>query len=331
MTTLELTALSFVFVMIVTSICWFRKPAITRPRYIPTKDGKALREIREKAKEQVCSCGECVFILFLNVTLLLIHTLATQTHPDLDEVWYRTPVDFINGRRFRIESHWSYYTRLSNIMRLRIISRPVTCRPWDRFPSDMWLALDMVFVPVGAAVLFFFSSSFLIAWNFYFPTSVERLIWRIFGLYHAVFVLYGGVYYLIEAIKWHQHRKPRLPVNANQNSTRNVSSRPARHEQCSLDPEGQSTEADHGNGAVQFVVRLFRRFGARAAGWRNISIDNDPEMAIPLRIMVPVTLTCVVYVICRLYLYVEDFLSMRVQPIGIYYTVNEFLPFLGGR
>lgn len=53
MTTLELTALSFVFLMIATSICWFRKPSITYPRMIPTKDGKSMDEIRAAAKELV--------------------------------------------------------------------------------------------------------------------------------------------------------------------------------------------------------------------------------------------------------------------------------------
>src|SRR5688500_5287390 len=55
MTTLELTALSYVFVMLATQICWFKKPSISRPRTIPTKDGRlrAVEKIREWAKKHV--------------------------------------------------------------------------------------------------------------------------------------------------------------------------------------------------------------------------------------------------------------------------------------
>jgi len=53
MTTLELTALSYVFVMLATQICWFKKPSISRPRTIPTKDNKLVEEIRTWAKENV--------------------------------------------------------------------------------------------------------------------------------------------------------------------------------------------------------------------------------------------------------------------------------------
>ena len=55
MTTLELTALSYVFVMLATQICWFKKPSISRPRTIPTKDNKLVEEIRMWAKENVRS------------------------------------------------------------------------------------------------------------------------------------------------------------------------------------------------------------------------------------------------------------------------------------
>ncbi|KAI0490369.1 hypothetical protein F4859DRAFT_508170 [Xylaria cf. heliscus] len=180
-TTFELTALSFVVVMIATSICWFRKPSITIPQTIPTKNGKLVYNIRADAKE--------------------------QTHPDLKiEVWYRTPMDFIRDDRWGIDTHWSYYTRVTHIIHVRVVSRPVKARPWDRLPSDQWLPPDKVLIPFGTFVLLLFSSSFLIAWNFYFPTKTEQWLWRGFATYHSVFVLYGGLYYLIEALRWERAR-----------------------------------------------------------------------------------------------------------------------------
>ncbi|KAL1844652.1 hypothetical protein VTK73DRAFT_2096 [Phialemonium thermophilum] len=38
--------------------------------------------------------------------------------------WYRTPSDFLNGPRFQIDTHWSYDTRLTHLLRLPVISRP---------------------------------------------------------------------------------------------------------------------------------------------------------------------------------------------------------------
>lgn len=55
MTTLELTALSYVFVMFFTQIFWFKKPSIQKPRMIPTKDGKLVEDIRTWAREHVSS------------------------------------------------------------------------------------------------------------------------------------------------------------------------------------------------------------------------------------------------------------------------------------
>ncbi|OTA87946.1 hypothetical protein M434DRAFT_35086 [Hypoxylon sp. CO27-5] len=303
MTTLELTSLSFVLVMIATSVCWFRKPSISYPRMIPTKDGKSMDDIRVAAKQ-----------------------LSLKTHPDLDETWYRTPVDFISGHRWRIEAHWAYYTSVLHIFHLNVVSRTITSRPWNRFPSDMWLPPDMIFVPFGIVVLLLFSSSFLVAWNFFFPTYIEKLLWRIFGLYHAIFVVYGGIYYLIEAIKWnkrmdkHSRSLDHLPLARSIPLVAYVSRDADLETQPSQPPKRTLIHA---------ILRWFFKKGLFVASWRNISVDQDPEMAVPLRVIVPVTVTCIIYIICRLFIYVEDFLSLRTQPAGVYVTVNRFIPFLG--
>lgn len=53
MTTLELTALSFSFLMVATSAFWFFKPTISRPFMISTKGGKTIEEIRATARRTV--------------------------------------------------------------------------------------------------------------------------------------------------------------------------------------------------------------------------------------------------------------------------------------
>lgn len=176
-------------------------------------------------------------------------------------------------------------------------------------------------------MLVFFSSSFLIAWDFFFPTHTEQLLWRIFGLYHGIFVIYGGTYYLIEAIRWkkrkdeHQRSLDHPPLVRSMPLETWVSRE--------IEPESQLPQHVEGD-AKGAVLRWFFKAGPLVKSWRNISVDQDPEMAVPLRVIVPVTITCILYIFCRLFLYVEDFLSLRIQPAGIYVTVNRFIPFLGG-
>ena len=54
MSTLELTALSYVFVMLATQVCWWKKPSIVQSRFICTKDNKLVSEIRADAKKEAC-------------------------------------------------------------------------------------------------------------------------------------------------------------------------------------------------------------------------------------------------------------------------------------
>ncbi|KAK7512502.1 uncharacterized protein IWZ02DRAFT_493928 [Phyllosticta citriasiana] len=137
MTTLELTALSFAFIMFATSLAWYSKPSITKPRPIATKNGKTVEEIREFARR--------------------------HTHLQLSDMWYRTPLDFIGRNQFRIDAHWNYYVNLAQMIHFPFISRPITSHPWDRFPSDEWLCPDILFAPLAAVVLIVFSILFLFA------------------------------------------------------------------------------------------------------------------------------------------------------------------------
>lgn len=53
MTTLELTTSSFALIMFATSAAWYRKPSITRPRFIFTKNSKTIQNIREFSQVNV--------------------------------------------------------------------------------------------------------------------------------------------------------------------------------------------------------------------------------------------------------------------------------------
>ncbi|KAH8429471.1 uncharacterized protein LDX57_007133 [Aspergillus melleus] len=278
-TTLELTTISFTLVMFATSATWYYKPSIAQPRFVHTKNDIAVQEIREN--------------------------MARYTHPMLPAHWYQTPLEFIGHDHFGINIHWRYYTRLAQILHIRLFSRPVTSRPYDRFPSDTWLCPDFVFTPLATCVLLGFSGLFLIAWNFHFPTYAEKILWRISSVYHAVFSIYGGFYFVVEMVK-----SRRRPLETDR----------------VLKRSGPLTRHHSFEGLITGSPSAFRGTLSR---WRNISVDNDPEMSVSMRVLLPVSIMCILYVFARVYIYVEDFASLRSQPSGVYIDVNKFLPFLG--
>ncbi|KAE9583516.1 hypothetical protein CGMCC3_g438 [Colletotrichum fructicola] len=300
-TPLELTALSFTFVMFATSICWACKPTITKPQYIKTKNGALVSDIRDYARR--------------------------TTHSTLPDEWFNTPLDFISYQEFRIATHWSYYTRLCDMMRLHLFSRPMDTRPsksrpherrpWSRIPSDIWMPISFWLWIPSIFVMAVFSCSFMFGWNFFFPTETERKSWRICATYHMLFSLYGGIYYSIEV--WRSNRRPErykaLPTSID-----------------TEDPEAQRHQSQSSSELKLMLSTRVEPFVSRArkwiGSWRNISPDQNPDMKVPLRVVVPTTVFCAVYVFCRAYFYVEDSLSLRVQPQGAYMTGNKILPFI---
>lgn len=296
--------MSFALVMLATSVLWYFKPSISRPRYIATKNGKTVESIRGLARQHVCICGFLFSFAYSEVETN--HVL--QTHRQLPAQWYRTPLDFVGKEYFGINIHWAYYTRISQITHLSLFSRTVTSRPWDRFPSDTWLCPEFTYLPFAVCIQLGFSGIFLTAWNFYFPTYTEKLLWRICSVYHAFFSVYGAIYFLIE-----MYRSKRPLHQA--------------HRQHPVQLQKKFPESHHP--AIEYVVKSLQTAKERMQRWRNISPEQDPEMEVPLRVLVPVTIMCFLYVVTRGYIYIEDFISLREQPSGVFTDVNHFIPFLG--
>jgi hypothetical protein len=196
---------------------------------------------------------------------------------------------------------------LSQLLHIPLFGRPITKVPWDKFPSDEWLPPDETFVVIflSSIVLIAFSLSFSAGWHFYFPTPAERLLWRMCSVYHAVASLAGGIYYL-----WGPREIRQRQYHVRQQGVL---------ENSSTIPEKRwrrwRTRVRAGR-----IARIIH-------SWRNISPDQNPDMAIPLRSNFPVFIGCFLYGFCRIYFYVEDFIGLRQQPVGVFQTVNEFIPF----
>lgn len=320
-TPLELTALSFTVIMFATSVCWYLKPSITYPQTIHTRVDENSRQatvqsIREFAREEVRRNLLSSIIL----TLMADAKTTTQTHPylpDDPDDWHRTPLDFISRRPFGFEVHRAYYTRLSEIIRFHIFSRPMKQKLWDRIPPDIWFPIDGLNLVLSIAVAVIFGISFMFGWNFYFPSPAERLFYRIFSVVHLLVMVFGAVYYIIEARKSMRRRQRYVDAPAATTTTVQV-----------IEPESQRTHLE-ACPQMEYLYRFKDYVRATIRSWRNISEHKDPDMAVPLRVVWPITVPMLLYTIGRIYLYVEIFVTLRQQPKGIYVTGNRFLPFFG--
>jgi hypothetical protein len=215
------------------------------------------------------------------------------------------------------------------------VVRSIKASPWDQYPSDMWLppCMDVPIMTFGAVILVGFSVSLLFSWNFYFPTSVEKTMWRAITAYQSCFGVAAGIWYLVETIRWHRDRRNETPLNSGRSIIH--SSQVIRR---STGLTVVSIHSEENLAAVSDVDAQYSKESARGTlaylnglvqPWRNISVDKDPGNAIPIRLNFPLMIMCIIYIFGRLFVYVEDFMSLRCQPTGVYISVNRFVPFLG--
>ncbi|KAF5643396.1 oxidoreductase [Fusarium tjaetaba] len=217
----------------------------------------------------------------------------------ISALWYHKPS--ISKPQFITTKDDITIEEIPHKLRINFVSRPVSRTPWDRVPSDIWLIPEPWFAPGAALILIGFSVIFVLAWNFQFPTASEKLLWRICSAYHAAFSIYGGAYYAVEMFK-PSKRKKAAPIAQ-------LSSQLRTNSMESIEMESQRR--------VTFGRRRFLRFVERARVWRNLSEDQDPEMEVPLRVIIPITVACFVYCLCRFYIYIEDLISLRLQPAEV--------------
>ncbi|KAE9376095.1 hypothetical protein N431DRAFT_371135 [Stipitochalara longipes BDJ] len=181
MTTLELTTISFIIVMFGTSYCWFHKPSdISRP-----------------------------VILQCKTSIAYIRSEAGYHDPDN---YQSTPLDFINQDPFVMDPIWDYYVQLLQMMRIPLFSRRISVRPHNRNRSDKFLKPELDFELFYSVIALCFSATFMCAWNFYFPSGIERILWRCASVYSLVFIAVGGSYSWLWHIKlFDKHRAAPLP------------------------------------------------------------------------------------------------------------------------
>lgn len=270
MTTLELTTISFVIVMFATSYCWLHKPSdISRPMILHSE--VLMADIRRKA----------------------------QLYDPEDYI--NTPLDFVYRDRYALNLIWEYYTGLLQAMHIPLFSRPIRCRPHNRNRGDKFLRTELDYEVFAGVIALLFGGTFLCAWNFHFPTTVERVLWRCASSYFMVYVVVGGGYtWMLHLKLLDKYETGRLPT----------------------------TNTTPGDTQKQGLKHCAGSFLNNMKNVLLLSTQEAKNSGLPLRLLFPVRFLCTFYCIFRAYIFIEDAISLRSQPSSAYTTVNwsQYIP-----
>ena len=265
-TTLELTVVGFIFCTLLSSICWWHKPTDVQMGHV-FKLTKTMDDILKDAGDE-----------------------ADGTYQD-------TPLDFVSREVWAGTAIWPYYVNI--LRRLRLFPERHKARPIDRLSSFDFRKppsqrSEMIVLWVGLA----YAAIFFAAWNFYFPSDTERLLWRVFAILQCAICISVGAFEIYYYNAWPTTSRPAIQ---------------STHRTISIDAE----RADEKPG-----MRLrssFRSFWNKPV---NNSISKHSSLDVPLRSLLITTPLCAAHCICRWYLLLEDLIGLRSVPSSAFLAVD---------
>lgn len=278
-TTLEVTTVGIVIDSILVYYFWKDKPA----------DIESIETIEVK--------------MTLNEITLLEEDEVARTRP-----YFRTPLDFAS------REIWSFnliYHYLMNI--LKGIRRQHWLKKMDksigrRSDNDVLPVKGRTFM-IGLVAAMAFEGVNFIAWNFHFPTPLEKTLWRFSSCGLIAISVIGVVIleflYDDRGIKSMQEKvqKRRKALEERDFSIRNA----------------------------RWKDRLIHRFQSLSTKIMNNSPENDPNLDMSLFFAVAGVSGFAIYTVFRLYVLLEDVIALRALPADVYTTVNwwAFVPHFG--
>lgn len=197
---------------------------------------------------------------------------------------------------------WLYYSQILDNFHINPFFQPVTSRPYNRIPSDNFPPTDIIAEILCIPFILLFCSIFLFAWDFFFPTNVELILWRVTSAFILAFGLVCGLYSLL-------CDKILLLRSWNKNKLRTL---------VEMNPYSRQSK-----GFTSRVSRLMAKM-------RNNSPAQDPNLEIPLRVLIPLTIICACYCLCRMYVLIEDVIGLRRLPLSAFEIVSwsSYVPHL---
>lgn len=177
------------------------------------------------------------------------------------------------------------------------MSRPMTSRPQTRIRGDNFLKTELDHELFAAVFIAGFSSAFMGAWNFHFPTTAERNLWRCASVYTLGYGMVGSIYVWI----WDRWLPPRQ-----------------QGEELEMGRPGLlGLPKSVRNGKMSWTKRI----GA-------VSPDDPPDAPIPISLLGPCTFLCFFYCLFRIYILVEDVIGLRSLPLSAFDSVrwSDYIP-----
>ena len=254
-TTLELSAAAIVLCTLGTFLCWLQKPSDVQ---------RGISITLESSTEQI----------------------LLNAGDDAKAPYVHTPLDFVAKQYFTC----SYDVMRCVNMRCDSRERPLRKFANDRFPDISTLEKFALFCITVAYAAFH-----LIGWNFWFPTRVERNLWRASSLTVIVTTIFFWMFETIAARqRFGRWDKYLIALKLKKSGTTQTSS-----PHCSKDEKVDAFEQEQKK--------------AKSVQWWEVAL------------LFPVILA---YVAARAYMIVEVLVSLRRIPLGAYKTVqvSQMLP-----
>ncbi|KAL1979410.1 hypothetical protein VTN96DRAFT_6053 [Rasamsonia emersonii] len=264
----------------------------------------------------VCSFG---------TTYCWVHKPADITTPDVIETdvsiaqiliragdrakkpYSRTPLDFVSRKEWQWSLYWSNWI---NILRNMGIVFGPRVRPVNRFENTIIPEPSRAGYWVSLLVTLIYASIFICGWNYSFPTRAEKILWRAasVGVMGCLFAYCAISEFAFSVYPSIQQRF--FPAMGKQ------------------DEEGQPRSRRQR--IAQEKSRLKRIAMTVADCCRNNSLEQDPDLTVPLKAILPMYVVGFIYCHCRTYILFEDILELRSLPASAYMTVNwtNILPHL---
>ena len=223
---------------------------------------------------------------------------ASQAGVVFNEDYVYTPLDFLNDDEWFINMAWTRGRKFLRGATLGLFWNEDQARPVKKLRSDILPSLSLPLMIICEHLVIVYSAIFLGGWNIEFPTRVERLLWRIMTSTMLGFGFLGGwLFFFVDL----------LIVRKQQ---RNAASNFA------LRTFGQSS--------VSWLIpkSLLSQVNEQCpteAGWEDMYFERVPKVPRPF-LMLAATMS-VIYFWTRLYVLVEDFVSLRSLPSSAFTTI----------
>jgi hypothetical protein len=291
---MEMTVLANIFCSLLVYICWWYKPSDVELGHDPLPLNKTIEAII--GDDCPIACGN--------------HQVPVDYYHD-------TPLDFVSRDEWSSSLIWRYYVNILRSMHLLKLFNLTRERPAQRISSFNWprpsskreslwrTELCLLFVA------WCYTSWFLAAWNFQFPSSDERNIWRaitVTQLVVCVLIVFAEII----------PEKSRRGNQELENATSNTLPEKSTNASAALPVSLSDAERGGSRPDAQFLKRLRKRWNHPYSN----EVGNFPSLAIPLKSLCTWTPIAAIYCVCRWFILAEDVVAIRSLPASAYQEVD---------